>query len=148
MSLRIILQLFICYILQSCSDSRVEIARKYVEENINNYGQFNVAIEDFKKIDGENYMNRYNGQERYALEFVATVRTNQTGYIQIEKDKRVENFHILNYKPEPVAKNTIFDQGQTIKYIKVSDQFEIHSKVIMMKKESGWEAINITMLLE
>jgi hypothetical protein len=71
----------------------------------------------------------------YALDFDATVKANQNGFIWIDDDDKVRSsyFHSDDEK----------DQGIKSKYVNIGDTFVINNKVIMVKRESGWEPVDM-----
>lgn len=134
----------------SCSPG-IDRARAFIKENINRSGNFDVTVLNVKKIDGQRYKGEYS-EGLYALEFTGIVQSNQDGYVMVNNDdNRVRNLTFFEYEPKldnsdknKVTVNSILFSKITVRHITKGDQFEIHNKVIMEKKDSGWEPIDIS----
>jgi len=137
--LRSTLSTFLIALLISCNPG-VREAKSFIEENINQRGNFDVMVLNVEKIDGEFYKNKYTNQDMYALEFSATVRSNQEGYVLVQEDGRVRNLNLFNDEPKDIMQRAYL-KIKEIKHIKKGNQFEIHNRVIMVRKDSGWEPI-------
>ncbi len=70
----------------------------------------------------------------------ATVRSNQEGYVLVQEDGRVRNLNLFNDEPKDIMQRAYL-KIKEIKHIKKGNQFEIHNRVIMVRKDSGWEPI-------
>lgn len=137
---RFLALIIITVLIVSCDDNKIEIARQYAQENINRSGRFNVEIKEFKKIDGEAYVNKNTGKDMYALEFTGSVKSNQEGFVIVEKDGMVRNFNFFMYNIKNEIQHS-FIKIYDIKHINIGEEFGIHSRVIMNKTELGWSPL-------
>lgn len=116
--------------------------RRYVRDHINEWGRFDVSIEEIHKLDGQTYQNKYTGVDMHAFEFMAVVKAKSEGYVIVAEDGRVRNLTIFDYDLTEGLKG-YFLRYKEVRHITPGDLFEIHNKVIFSKKESGWEAIEL-----
>lgn len=133
--------IFLALFVSSC-DQRTSIAKQYVMDNFSKEG-FKVEVIDVEKTNGENYVNKYNGSNMYAMEFMALCRLQENGYLLIDKDSISRNFKIFKYN--------VWDSSNIIMKalyigsleVNAGDEIKCVSKVIMIEKDNGWEPVAI-----
>lgn len=123
----------------SCSPAISEV-RPFIEERINRSGNFDVTVISVAQAYGERFQHKRTGQNMYALEFIATVQTNRDGYILIQKDGMVRNLNIFSYEPNDILQRGYLNIAE-IRHVREGDKFEIRNKVILEKKNSGWNTV-------
>jgi hypothetical protein len=103
---------------------------------------FDVSIVNIRKVDGERFQDKMTGQNMYAFEFAATVQANQEGYVFVQEDGMVRNLTFFNYEPKDALNSPGF-RIKEIRHVHQGDNFEIHNKVILEEKDSGWIPIDL-----
>lgn len=134
--------------LSSCdgtsSDHTLTTARNYTQEAFDKRAAvFNVTITDFRKIDGQEFTHKLTGEQMFAMDFIATCTANQDGFVLLSEDSLVENLRIFQAGVSEVTEDVTQYGYIGRRQLAAGDVFNCRSKVIMVKKESGWQPIAV-----